>query len=147
MRITERILCYMLLDSVSVYLLLRYSIFCDIVGMTLSPHDIWWYQTGYKKGIHKCRPKERQNQIHCIEGKFQFPNPKIFIAVEMLLKKSYSQKAWVWGFRKSLRVEFYSDNTTETSLILKSNKITPKCENAKWVEIETDINLRSVMQQ
>ena len=48
------------------------------------------------------------------------------ITVEMLLKKSYSQKAWVWGFRKSLRVEFYSDNTTETSLILKSNKIMPK---------------------
>ena len=51
----------------------------------------------------------------------------------MLLKKSYSQKAWVWGFRKSLRGGFYSDNTTETSLILKNNKIMRKCENAKWV--------------
>ena len=104
-------------------------------------------KTGYKKGIHKCRPKERQNQIHCIEGKFQFPNPNNLITVEMLLKKSYSQKAWGWGFRKSLRGRFYSDNTTETSLILKSNKIMPKCANVRWVEIETDINLRSVMQQ
>ena len=74
-------------------------------------------------------------------------NPKNVITVEMLLKKSYSQKAWVWGFRKSLRGGFYSDNTTETSLILKNNKIMQKCENAKWVEVETDLNLRSVMQQ
>ena len=145
MRITEPILCYML-DSVSVYQLLRYSIFRLIVGMTLSPHDIWWYQTGYKKGIHKSRPKESQNQIYCIEAKFHV-NPKNLTTVEMLLKKSYSQKAWVWGFRKSLRGGFYSDNTTETSLILKSNKKMRKCEIAKWVEIETDLNLRSVMQQ
>ena len=102
---------------------------------------------GTKRDTRKVFINADPNQIHCIEGKFQFPNPKNFITVEMLLKKSYSQKAWVWGFRKSLRVEFYSDNTTETSLILKSNKRMPKCKNAKWVEIETDLNLRSVMQQ